>query len=352
MISDIFLNTLYFGNEAYRYLLFFGILILSIILSRIIVWVSENIVKKIIGKTKTKLDDLIIGALDKPAFVAIILAGFYFASFSLQMPEWLYKTYHTIVKIAVIFVLVWALIGLLDVIIVHYLTPLTKKTESDLDDHLIPLLRKLSKISLIVIAIIMILSDLGFNVTSILAGLGLGGLAFALAAQDLLKNLFGGLALITDRPFKLRERIKIGDTEGYVEQIGIRTMQMKTFDDTLISIPNSKVADSTIENVSKRKTIRVKFTLGIACNTPNDKLQKAIKAIEDILNKNKYTDGKATVYFTDFGAYTLDLMIIYYIKDLDRFLPTKHEINLAIKEKLESLGVELPYPTQSVELKK
>ena len=182
-----------------------------------------------------------------------LVIGLYLGSLSLSMSETAAEIYIKLIKTLLIFVMAWFVINVLDQSIAQYLEPLAKKSKSELDDNLVPLLRKLIKTTLVIIAVIMILSDLGFDVASILAGLGIGGLAFALAAKDLIANIFGGIAIVMDKSFKIGDKIKVLGVDGKVEQIGLRTTVLRSDSGTKLILPNSKIADNVIENLSKDK---------------------------------------------------------------------------------------------------
>ena len=247
--SELLVNE-YFGNPVQNYLISFGMIIGFILLGRIVDFFLKNYLRRIIGRTKNKLDDIIMNALEKPSFMFFLVVGFYAGSYFLTVPETVRVIATKLVKSLLVFAMSWFVINVLDLLIEEYIAPLTKKTDTELDDQLMPLLKKLVKIALVTIAAIMILSDLGFDVTSILAGLGIGGLAFAFAARDLIVNIFGGIAIIFDRSFKINDRIKVMGVEGNVKEIGLRTTIVESVDGTKLIIPNSKIADNVIENKS------------------------------------------------------------------------------------------------------
>lgn len=248
------LNNEYFGNPMHKYLFAFGALIVTIIVGRILDFVIKKYVTKVIGRTKTKADDIIIHSLEKPFFMLFFVIGLYVSSLFLTLAESVMVIFYKLIKSLIIFIASWFIINVIDQLIEQYLTPLVEQTESKLDDHLVPLLRRLVRVTLVIMAVVMVLSDLGFNVASILAGLGIGGLAFALAAKDLLANIFGGIAIIIDKSFKLNDKISVSGAEGEVKQIGIRTTVLESSEGTKLIIPNSKIANSIIENKSyKRK---------------------------------------------------------------------------------------------------
>jgi len=346
------MQTEYFGNPVHKYGIMLLIAIGFILFARVIDFIIKTYVKRVAKKTTTKIDDILVEALEKPFMLFFFILGLYVGSYFLTLPDGASIIFGKLVKSFLIFALSWFFINLVDKTIEEYLKPFAEKSESDLDDHLIPLLRKLVKGTLVVIAVIMILSDLGFDVASILAGLGIGGLAFALAAKDLLANLFGGVAIIMDKSFKIGQRIKVQNVDGKVKQIGLRTTVIESFDGTKLTIPNSKIADSVIENVSFESARKVKLTLGVSCDTSNKKLESAITELKKLIDKHENVKEKTIVRFNSFGDFTLNLSIIYWISNLSQIGETTHEINMAIKKKFEDLKIEMPFPTQTIELKK
>jgi len=342
----------YFGNPVHKYLIALGVLIGFVLLGRILDFFVKKYVKNFVGKSKSKADDIILGSIEKPFILFFFVIGLYTSIHFLILPDAIFNIFQRLIKSLLVFTFSWFIINLIDLMIQHYLEPFTKKTESDLDDHLVPLLRKLIKGALIIIALIMILSDLGFDVASILAGLGIGGLAFALAAKDLLANLFGGVAIIMDKSFSIGQRIKVQGVDGTVQQIGLRTTVVESLDGTKLTIPNAKIADNVIENVSKEQARKIALTIGVACNTPNKKLQKAIDELKKTIDSHENVKDKTVVRFDNFGPYTLDITIVYWITNLQMIGETKHEINMAIKQTLEGLKIDMPFPTQTVELRK
>jgi MscS family membrane protein len=203
-----------------------------------------------------------------------------------------------------------------------------------------------------IIAIVMILRAMGFEVTGLLAGLGIGGLAFALAAKDMLANLFGGVTILSDKPFKLGDRIKVAGYDGWVKEIGLRSTRIMTLDGFLMIIPNSMVANSAIENVSEEDKRKVVMTIGVEYSTTQAKMKKAKEIIERVVKKNKDTDDKALVSFTEFADSSLNFLVIYWIKNLDDILGAKHNINMEIKKEFEKAKISMAFPTRTVHLKK
>ena len=203
-----------------------------------------------------------------------------------------------------------------------------------------------------------LIKSFGYDVTSLVAGLGIGGLAFALAAQPLLSNLFGGIAIIADKPFHIDDRIVIdGKYDGFVREIGMRSTIIETLNSTKLTIPNAVIATTVVENITREKARKITMNLGLTYNSSTKKIEEAIKILKEILEKNQFVvnndkDCVSIVAFNEFKDFSLNINVIYYIKDLDNISKAKTEINLAIKEKFEKAGIEFAYPTQTVYVKK
>ena len=342
----------FLGNTLMQYILFLGIVLLTFIVVKIVYFLFTKVFGVLASKTKTKLDDLLISALQKPIIFGVVIGGIYFSRNVLTLTEQARTVYLQIVNFFLIIAGTWFLIKFVDAFLSNYIHPLTQKTSSKTDDALYPLIKRFANFIIYVIAIAMVLHTLGFQITSLLAGLGIGGLAFALAAQDILSNLFGGLAILSDKPFKVGDRIKVDTYDGFVKQIGVRTTVLETFGGTNIIIPNSKIADTYMENVSREDARRVKVILGLEYSTSTKKLEQAKKILKEVIKKNKSTDNKSLVHFKSFGASSLDLQLIYWIKDLNNILGAEDEINFDIKKAFEKEKIEFAYPSQTIYIKK
>ncbi len=347
-----FVDTVWLGNTWLQYLEFAGIILVGVILGKISYWVVTNIILKITEKTKTKLDDLLIHSLKRPVVFLIFTLAFYFGSKVLTLTEGAQKVFGSITSILVTLNIAWFVMNILDALIVNYIAPATAKTKSDLDDTLIPIIRKALKVIIVSVTLVMIIDNFGYDVTSLIAGLGIGGLAFALAAQDLLSNLFGGIAILTDKPFRLGDRIRVDGNDGFIREIGLRTTRMQTLDGTMIVIPNSIIAHTTLENVSKEKARKVKVTIGVTYDTSNRKLEQAKKIIAEVIKENVDTKDESLVSFYNFGDSALEILVIYWIKNFDNILGARDRVNMELKKRFEKAKIEMAFPTQTVYIKK
>ncbi len=235
------------------------------------------------------------------------------------------------------------------------LKKITAKTESDLDDSLVPLISKTSKIIIVLLASLTIIEGLGVNVFSLLAGLGVGGLAIALAAKDTAANFFGSLMILFDQPFKIGDWIKINNLEGTVEEIGFRSTRVRTFYDSQIVIPNSKVANNDIDNLGRRQYRRTVETLGLTYSTTEKQLKEFTKGIKNIVHSYPLTrKDKYYISFKKFGDSSLEILLYFFlnVSDYKDELKAKEEILLQIKHLAETLNISFAFPSQSIYMEK
>jgi MscS family membrane protein len=355
-----FLTLSIWGNSVRSYLIALVIILFFVAAGKLFSIVVVSILKRITRKTKTTVDDILVSIIEKPAVFALFIAGFYMAGFFLTFSERGHQIYNNITEVLVVMLIIWVVMRFLDAVIEHYFKPLTAKSESQLDDQLLPFAKNTVKVIVIVMGFIFLIKDFGYDVTSLVAGLGIGGLAFALAAQPLLSNLFGGISIIADKPFKIGDRIRVDDKyEGYVTQIGMRSTTIRTPVDTFVHIPNSMIAATALENKSREDrdhAIRFTFVLGVTYNTSSAKMKEAIQIIKDVFDEHpdvisKDEQGKYYIGFSEFGPSSLNISCGYSIPPSAGISKARTEINLAIKDRFEKAGIEFAFPTQTVHVK-
>ncbi|MBN2053104.1 mechanosensitive ion channel family protein [Candidatus Woesearchaeota archaeon] len=347
-----FLETMLWGNNYKQYIILIVCIIVGIAAGKIFYFISSKIIRALTAKTKTKIDDFLTQLLERPIIFLIILWGVYLGIWQLNLSGGAENIANKIFVVLFSLNISWVIINIIDAIIVNYVKPKVEKSKSDLDNNLLPIIRKVVKVVFWIIVIIMVIKNFGFDVSALLTGVGLGGLAFALAAQELLSNLFGGVAILTDKPFKIGDRIKVGVNEGWVREIGLRTTRIETLDGTQLVIPNAEIAKSVLENVSREKARKVKLSIGIEYHTSQKKIIQAQKIIRDVVVKHKFTEDESIAALTEFGDSALIILIIYWVKEsnVDKLMQIKNDINLAIKEKFEKSGISMAFPTRTVHL--
>jgi len=324
------------------------ILVSAVVLGKLLYWSIGKFVKSFAAKTKTGLDDILVDKLEEPVVYGIVIIGFYWGFNRLHFTDNVDSFFASIFMIIFILNVTWLIARVLDSMIEEYVVPLVEKSDSDLDDQLLPIMRKAVKAILWIFGIIIALSNSGFDVAALIAGLGIGGLALALAAQDTVKNIFGGIMVFIDKPFMMKERIKVNGMDGFVEEIGVRSTRLRTLEGRLITIPNGQFSDNAVENVTKEPTRKVVVNLGLTYDTTPDNMEKAMKMLEDIVSENPKLTNESLISFNSWGDFSMGILFIYYIRETDDILSAQSEVNLAVLRQFNEAGLEFAYPTQMI----
>jgi len=357
LISEIFNQDL-FGVSIIKLGMFFIIILITFILKSIFLYIVDKKIITLVRKTKPELQELLLNVIKNPVGYLILLQGFYLAIFSLQLPEKIGQFEITsivrdIYILLISFIMLYFIYKIID-LIAYYLYQEAKKSESALDDQLVPLIVKSLRILVAMIGILFILQNFGYNVTSLIAGLGLGGLAFALAAQNTVSNLFGSITIFSDKPFQLGDWIQVGDIEGTVEDVGFRITRVRRFDQALVTVPNSQFINTGVINYSAMKKRRISFNLALSYGTSTSKIKEVVAGIKKIIEENeKFDHSYYIVRFTEFGVYSLNIFIYCFASTTDwaDSLSIKEEFNLRIMQLLENLSVEIAFQSQTINLK-
>ena len=343
-----FLAKEFYYNTISDWAISFLIILGAVVLGKILYWIFGNIIKKLTDKTETKIDDIIVDMIEEPIVLALTIVGFWYGLHRLDFPEgwyvWMGKVYHILLTVNV----TWLIARLVDAIIEEYVVPLTEKTESDLDDQIIPIVRKGLRSAIWILGIIVALNNAGYDVGALIAGLGIGGLALAMAAKDSVSNIFGGIMIFTDKPFKVGDRVKINGFDGTIEEVGIRTSRMRTLEGRLVTIPNSQFTGNMVENVTAEPTRKVVLNLGLTYDMTEEQMQKAIDLLKEIAAKNNDVEEKISVGFNAFGDFSLGILFIYYIKKDSDILETQTAMNLEILKQFNANGLEMAFPTRTI----
>lgn len=309
-----------------------------------------SLVKRLTSRSSTAWDDRIIDAVKAPVGYLGAVGFWFLALFILQFEGTVLSVFTIVLQILLGAIAIWLVYGLAGVFS-GYLSDLASKTESTLDDQLVPLLTRTLRIFIVIIGVLIVIQNLGVNVLSLLAGLGIGGLAFALAARDAVANFFGSLMILFDRPFQVGDWIRVGDSEGTVEEIGFRSTRIRTFYNSVVSIPNSEVANEQIDNMGVRQFRRAVANLGVTYDTPPDTLEAFMEGIKNIIKANPATrKDYFHVVFKEFGDSALVIMVYFFFKvpDWNNELVERQNVYLEILRLAKELNVEFAYPTQTL----
>ncbi len=232
---------------------------------------------------------------------------------------------------------------------------MAEKTVSKLDDMMVAVVAKTLRLTVIVLAVVQIAQILsGEEVTSIIAGLGIGGLAVALAAQDSIKNFFGSLVILSDKPFELGERIVFDSHDGTVEEVGIRSTKLRRLDGHQVTIPNAELAAKSIHNIGRRPYIRRLLNITVTYDTPPAKVEEGKKILEDILKDHEGMNPEfpPRVYFSDFNSASLGYLVLYWYHPpvYWDYLAFSEKVNLDILRRFNQAGIDFAFPTQTLHI--
>lgn len=289
-----------------------------------------------------------------PARLVTSVVFFQVASHALALPASAQETLSAICKAAMLVGAGWFALRAIDVLAAYAQARLAARQEAVVDT-VVPMGRRISKAFVIAIAGVAIIDNLGFNVAGLLAGLGVGGLAVALAAQKTLENLFGGFTLIADRPVIVGQFCRVGDHIGTVEDIGLRSTRIRTLDRTLVTLPNSDISTTRIENYSMRDMMRLYTVLQVGYDTSPDQMRYLLVELRKMLYAHPRTlPDPCRVRFVNMGAYSLDLEVFVFIdtRDWNDFMAVREDIFLRIMDIVGESGAYFAYPSQTLYLGK
>ncbi|MDI1318665.1 MAG: mechanosensitive ion channel family protein, partial [bacterium] len=339
------------GNTVTHYVIAALFLVIGLLLRRVVTNILFHYLKKLAAKTETTLDDKLFPALEAPTATFVMLLGIFSALKVLKLSA---STDHYLAAgatVAFSLNLFWGLLCALDALIDH-------AHEIALERQMgvaafMPWIKKTLVALFVVLGLLLTVQSLGYNVSTILSGLGIGGLAFALAAQDTIANLFGSIVVAIDQPFKLGETVKIGANTGTVEDIGLRSTKIRLVDKALVIIPNKLVSSEAVVNLSRFTSRRVEQVLNLTYDTTPDQLEALVKEFRALIVAEPEVDPASVhVYFRDLAASSLDIWVVYVAKDADfaKHMALKQRLNLAFMRAVTARGLAFAFPTSVMHL--
>jgi len=331
----------------------FYILVLTLVIKKVFDRYLKRFFERIAKKTATEYDDLFLEAISTPISAIILTIGGYHAIRILDLPTEPYDfPGFTAVafKIAISLLVIWTVYRLSN-LLAQFLMSIFSKMDEEMARQFAPLITQAVKVTLIVIGILVVIQNLGYSIGSVLAGLGIGGLAIALAAQDTLANLFGTTVMLMDRPFKIGDWVQFKDIDGDVESIGFRSTKVRTWSKSLKIVPNKLLTSEIIENWSQMPKRRVKMTVGITYEATSEQVSVLRDNLENILRLDNGVDQDYyLVYFTGFGASSLEFFVYYFTKTTvwKEYLEVRQRVNLKFMDAITEAGLSIAFPSQTV----
>ncbi|MBW2090951.1 MAG: mechanosensitive ion channel family protein [Deltaproteobacteria bacterium] len=350
------------GITWLKLIICFFFLLLVVVAVRAVQWLIHSRLKKIPPQEEAfSWTRVFLESLSKPLALFLWVYGIYWALSPLfvhfRTPEGTNLVHSVAQKAADIggaVAIIWFIYQLVQVIDLR-IKKWADLTESTIDDTMAPLIGKTLRIFIVIIGGVLIVQNLtGINIGPLVASLGIGGLAVALAARESIANFFGALTILFDKPFQAGERVIVDNYDGVVESVGFRSTRVRLLTGHQVTIPNEKAVNSTIENIGRRPHIRWLTNIGITYDTPTEKVEKAVNIIEEILENHEGMDGEfpPRIYFNGFNDYSLNIMIIawYHPPNYWSYQAWLQRTCFQIMRRFETEGIEFAFPTQTVHL--
>jgi MscS family membrane protein len=329
------------------------IVLIGLLLRGLVIWAVDSYAKsRGLGQRREWFESLpflftrVLGA-------AIVLAALFYAFSVITLPtapiNWEASLWRSYITIAFVWVAVLTAAG------IEYVTGrMTRSSQGELrlgNRQLMPLMRDVLKVGIVVISVLFIIQTWGYNPTALLAGVGLGGLAIAFAAQDTIANLFGTMVIYSDHPYKVGDHVIIAGIEGTVEEIGVRSTRIRKFDRTIASVPNKSVANENVFNLTMMNHRRIRLRIALSHATTPDQIEAALEALRILLStQSGIVPNQHWVHLFEFTSYSQDLLLQCFTEsaEYEDYLEVQENIMLRVRRKLDSLGLQLALPTQTV----
>lgn len=346
-MSEFFSKTFY-GNTIGDWLIALLIIGGGIVLGKLIYWIIGRFIKTATKKSKSKLDDILVDMFEEPVILAVFILGFWYGLGTLSLKPGIETFFSHVVYILIVFDIAWLIVRMFDALVEEYLVPKVEDSEGNLDDQLLPLVRKSLKVTVWSVALVVGLNNAGYDIGALIAGLGIGGLALAMAAKDTVANLFGGLTVFVDKPFEVKDRVIVDGFDGTIEEIGIRSTRLRTLAGRKVTIPNAYFSNNSIENISSEPNRKMLVTLGLTYDTTPENMQKALDLLKEITDAQTSLEENKIIGFSGFGDFSLNILLIYYIKSGEDIVGTNSAINMEILKRFNENKLEFAFPTQTI----
>jgi small-conductance mechanosensitive channel len=343
------LSTTLYGNEIKTWLIALGVAVGTLIVLRLVEQVLIVRIARLTRKTSTVIDDILVGSLRKTKFLFLLIVSVYIGGLSLELPSTIRQIDWRVLVIALLLQAgIWISTGL-QLWLEHY-----REVEEDgASRTTMNALSFLGRVALWAIVLLLILDNLGIDVTALVAGLGIGGIAIALAVQNILSDLFASLSIVLDKPFVNGDFVIVGDLMGSVEHIGIKTTRVRSISGEQLVFSNTDLLNSRIRNFGRMQQRRVVFKIGVLYQTPTEKLELIPTIIREAIEAEEDTRFDRS-HFASYGDFSLDFETVYYIgsPDYNLYMDRQQAINLAIFRRFADEGIEFAYPTQTLFIEK
>jgi MscS family membrane protein len=348
LLPDVLVDTRFLDLALWQWIGLVALLVVAAAVSWVIAAIAARGVRTLARVAGA--DEQLAVATAGPIRAITGLLLFSATSYALALPVSAQAIVNGVAKALTIFAAAWLLLRLVDVLMYGIERRFVARGQA-VAVSVVPLGRRAVKAFLLVLALIALLQNFGFDVTGLLAGLGIGGLAVALAAQKTVENLFGGVTLIADQPVRVGDFCRFGERLGTVEELGLRSTRVRTLDRTVVTIPNGEFASLQLENFARRDRIWLRATLGLRYETTPDQLRHVLIELKRLLLAHpKVHPDPARARFVGFGAHSLDVEIFAYVRttDINEFLAVQEDVYLRVMDVVATSGTGFAFPSQTI----
>ena len=335
------------GNTLENWGISILIIVGAIIVVKLFALFSRKVLKPFINRTPNHVDDVLYYSFESPIKFAIILLAIWIAIHRLVYPDSFVKIVDDAYRILIVLDITWVFARLFTGLLQVY----WGKRPDGQANKMMPITKRAILVVVWIIGLVMALSNIGVNISALLGTLGIGGIAFALAAQDTVKNVFGAFTILTDKPFSIGDTIRINDFEGTIVDVGVRSTKMMDYDKRIITFPNYKITDANIINISSEPMRRVVLNIGLTYDTTPEKMKEALDILKAIPGKVKDVStnpSDTTAVFSSYADSALVIMYIYFIEKQGDILGVTSNMNMEILSSFNKAGLEFAFPTQTV----
>jgi len=346
------LHNEWLGLEYWQWIGLFLLIIVGVFIDHTLRFVLAGILNSILRHRRIEIQDRTKISAIRPLGLIIMGLIWWHGLRFLLLPLTISGILVAAAKIITAVAAIWAIYRLID-LVGDYLAAKAQKTESRFDDLLVPMIRKSLKIAVSVVGLVFLSDIFNWDITGLLTTLGIGGLAIGFAARETIANFFGSLTVLLDRPFHIGDWVKIGDVEGTIENVGFRTTRIRTFYNSLITVPNMQLTTSTIDNLGARRFRRIKAMLSLTYDTPAEKIDAFCEGIRELIRQHPYTrKDYYHVYFNEYADSSLNILLYCFHETPDwaTELRERHRLFNDILRLAQRLGVSFAFPTQTIHL--
>lgn len=360
-----FLQIEFLSNTLLDYSWFIGAVLVGLLFKKLISKYLSHLLFKIVGKKGAEVGvDKFDTLLTKPIGLFIMLSIIYLGSSHINYPEvWhlapenelgLKMLINKGFSLIYVYSIFWIFLKVIDFIGL-ILNKRAEATENKMDDQLIPFIVEIAKIITYIFALVIVMGNVfEVDITALAAGLGIGGIALAMASKESLENLLGSFTIFFDQPFTVGDTVTVGTVTGTVEKVGFRSTRIRTFDKSLVTVPNKKMIDAELDNLGMRPVRRVKFNIGLTYETAPEQIKAIVTDIQAMINQHPKTNQEGKVRFQEFGSSSLDILVMYFVDSpkWNDLIDVKEDVNYKIMEIVKKHNSDFAFPSTTVYLQK